>query len=335
MKLKAGFEDLTEKELQILYGTLLGDSGIHTDGCYIEMWHSKEQEDYMRWKVKNLKNLQMTFHSRFGYDKVTHDYREEIYATSRSHPFVRKIESKFYKKVNGKRLKILPVDVLWSLGPLGIAVWYMDDGSYVADAKTLELCSQSFSEDENKTIIDFFKKKFNIEFNLKTEGEKCVLKAYKDSTKFLDLVRPYIIPSLIYKLGSNFKYSQLRLKKDFEFEYGHRLDNYADGKVGTCGNPAGHGHSAKLTIGVAGKVNPETNMIMDFGDIKKIVKEKIIDKLDHRFLNIDVPEIGYPTVENMVLWIWKELKPFLPNLYFIKLNETSTSECEIESEVDG
>lgn len=329
----------TEEEKQVLLGTLFGDAGIHSDGRYMELWHSKEQEDYMKWKIDKLKKLIWKLHSRMGYDEVTNDYREEIYATTKSSDFIEHLGEIIYIKEKNKnhRRKVLREELLYMLKPLGLAVWYMDDGSFNKDAGGyIELSTQSFTIKENKLIIKMLKDKFNITGKIKMDNscKKPEIRLNVENTKkFFNLIRPYIISNLVYKLGENFTYSQLRLKKEFEFEYGHRLDGYANGKKGTCGNPAGHGHSAKLVIGVAGKVNPKTNMVIDFGDIKKIVNEKIVQRLDHSFLNVDIPEIGYPTAENMIFWIWKELKPFLPNLYFIKLNETSTSSCELEIEV--
>jgi len=129
--------------------------------------------------------------------------------------------------------------------------------------------------------------------------------------------------------------NEMLVSKEFEFEAGHRLDGYCEGKKNTCGNPAGHGHSYKLIVDVAGYVNPETNMVIDFKKLKSIVKRKVIDVLDHSFINDDVPEIGYPTAENMVVWIWEQLVEELGSgiykegkiyrLYEIRLYETRTS----------
>lgn len=121
--------------------------------------------------------------------------------------------------------------------------------------------------------------------------------------------------------------------KEFTFEYGHRLDGYADGKKNTCGNPAGHGHSGILQVSVMSTAatipNPETGMIVDFKELSKVVNEHVISKLDHAFLNIDVPEIGRPTAENMIGWIWEQLRKPLEEkkcaLVELKLWETANS----------
>jgi 6-pyruvoyltetrahydropterin/6-carboxytetrahydropterin synthase len=123
----------------------------------------------------------------------------------------------------------------------------------------------------------------------------------------------------------------IEVSKQFEFESAHKLEGYADGAPNTCGNL--HGHSYKLVVTVVGSINPETGMVIDFKDLSKIVKENVINKLDHSFMNQDYPEIGgelkRPTAENILIWIWTQLQPKLKStnhwLWEIKLNETSNS----------
>ena len=77
--------------------------------------------------------------------------------------------------------------------------------------------------------------------------------------------------------------SKIRLTKEFDFEVAHALHNYD----GPCQNI--HGHSYKLFVTVRGEPNADTSnpklgMVMDFGDLKKIVKEEIVDQLDHAIM---------------------------------------------------
>jgi len=86
--------------------------------------------------------------------------------------------------------------------------------------------------------------------------------------------------------------------KQFEFHAAHHLTCHE----GLCKNL--HGHAYILEIEITGEIQdlgPQTGMIMDFGNLKKIVHEHIIDKLDHSYLNETCPV--YPTAENMVIWI--------------------------------
>jgi 6-pyruvoyltetrahydropterin/6-carboxytetrahydropterin synthase len=104
------------------------------------------------------------------------------------------------------------------------------------------------------------------------------------------------------------------LTKEFKFDAAHKLA-WHEGK---CKNL--HGHTYKLQVFVSGKVN-ENGIIIDFYELKKIVSEKVLEKLDHSNLN-DI--IDNPTAENIVIWIWEQLRDSL-NLSELKLWETDTS----------
>jgi len=107
--------------------------------------------------------------------------------------------------------------------------------------------------------------------------------------------------------------------KKFSFEAAHNLVNYA----GKCENV--HGHSYKLIVKLKGE-QTESGMIIDFEDIKNIVNEHIIKILDHSNLNDLVVQ---PTVENIAIWIWDNLKNRFDNLnarlYEIEVWETETT----------
>ncbi|WP_340199515.1 6-pyruvoyl trahydropterin synthase family protein [Ascidiimonas sp. W6] len=142
--------------------------------------------------------------------------------------------------------------------------------------------------------------------------------------------------------------STIRITKQFNFETGHALYGY-DGK---CRNV--HGHSYKLSVTVIGTPITDTSnvkygMVIDFGDLKKIVKEDIVDVFDHATVfNKNTPHIelakelsdrGHnvilanyqPTSENMVIDFAEKIKKRLPEavkLYSLKLQETETSFAE-------
>lgn len=104
------------------------------------------------------------------------------------------------------------------------------------------------------------------------------------------------------------------VSKEFTFDAAHFLTKYH----GKCENL--HGHTYRLRVTVEGEIGEE-GMVVDFLDLKKLVKEKILDKFDHRNLN-DFFE--NPTAELVAEFIWKELKPEL-NLYEVVLWETENS----------
>jgi len=142
--------------------------------------------------------------------------------------------------------------------------------------------------------------------------------------------------------------SKIRITKQFSFETGHALYGY-DGK---CKNV--HGHSYKLSVTVIGTPITDTSnvkfgMVIDFTDLKKIVKEEIVDLFDHATVfNKNTPHVelakelsdrGHhvilleyqPTSENMVIDFARKIKDRLPNeikLHSLKLQETETSFAE-------
>lgn len=104
------------------------------------------------------------------------------------------------------------------------------------------------------------------------------------------------------------------LRKEYRFEAAHFIHNHP----GKCRNM--HGHSYRLFVSLAGKADPETGMIMDFEALSAIVRERVLQKLDHRFLNDLIP---LPTSEHIACWIWEQLKPQLDGLDQIELFETA------------
>ncbi len=81
-----------------------------------------------------------------------------------------------------------------------------------------------------------------------------------------------------------------------------------------CNNPNYHGHNYELDVSLEGEVDPETGYVVDLDVIKRIVEERVLCRLDHKNLNLDVPEFQElnPTTENIVIVIWRMLEDALP-----------------------
>jgi len=129
----------------------------------------------------------------------------------------------------------------------------------------------------------------------------------------------------IYRYGDRYLFraqDTVEIFKEFTFESAHRLPHVPDGHK--CGRL--HGHSFRVGIHLAGKVDPHTGWIRDFSEIKAIFKP-LYERLDHNYLN-DIPGLENPTSEVLAKWIWEELKPLLPELSAIRIHETCTSGCE-------
>ena len=101
---------------------------------------------------------------------------------------------------------------------------------------------------------------------------------------------------------------------------------------GKCSNPNGHGHNYRLEVIIAGEVDSLTGMIMDASKIAEVVNAKVIEDVDHRDLNRDVPwlEGRIPSAENFVDAIWDRIEPEIksisPTSFLLKLKlwETRT-----------
>jgi 6-pyruvoyltetrahydropterin/6-carboxytetrahydropterin synthase len=109
--------------------------------------------------------------------------------------------------------------------------------------------------------------------------------------------------------------------KEFTFEAAHLLPKVPAGHK--CGRL--HGHSFRVQVHVQGPLDPVLGWVMDFADLKKVVKP-VIARLDHYFLN-DIPGLDNPTSEVIARWLWRELRPALPELSKIVVMETCTSGC--------
>ncbi len=79
---------------------------------------------------------------------------------------------------------------------------------------------------------------------------------------------------------------------------------------GKCANLNGHGHNYTLEVTVKGEVDPRTGFVVDLKDLKEILNREVLEALDHRHLNKEVPEFAQqiPTTENLAIAIWKRLE---------------------------
>jgi 6-pyruvoyltetrahydropterin/6-carboxytetrahydropterin synthase len=118
----------------------------------------------------------------------------------------------------------------------------------------------------------------------------------------------------------------MELFKQFSIEAAHWLPNVpADHKCRRM-----HGHSFQIQVHVRGPVDPHLGWVMDFAEIKAAFAP-VEDEIDHRCLN-DVEGLENPTSENLARWLWKRLRPALPLLSKIVVQETCTSGCVFEGE---
>ena len=95
---------------------------------------------------------------------------------------------------------------------------------------------------------------------------------------------------------------------------------------GKCNNPNGHGHNYMLEVTVKGEVDPVSGFVVDLKQLKDVLHREVLDAMDHRFLNQEVPEFRetIPTTENLAIAIWKRLESKLrtARLHRVRVYET-------------
>lgn len=124
------------------------------------------------------------------------------------------------------------------------------------------------------------------------------------------------------------------------FNAAHRLfrEDFSDEKnlevFGKCSNPKWHGHNYTLYVTVKGPVNPETGFVINLKDLSRILKEEVIEQLDHRNINL---EVGFmqgklASAENIAIGIWEQIEAPIRNLgatlHCVKLLETENNIVE-------
>ncbi|MDZ7743548.1 MAG: 6-carboxytetrahydropterin synthase [Bacteroidota bacterium] len=106
------------------------------------------------------------------------------------------------------------------------------------------------------------------------------------------------------------------------FNAAHRLfrKDYSDEKnlevFGQCSNPNWHGHNYELFVTVKGEVNPETGFLVNLKDLSRIIREKVISKLDHKNINLEVDFMQgkFASTENLAMSIYHELEASVAGL---------------------
>ena len=124
------------------------------------------------------------------------------------------------------------------------------------------------------------------------------------------------------------------------FNSAHRLHhpNWSDAKnnevFGKCNLPNYHGHNYVIEVKVTGEIDPDTGYVIDLGILKGIIEEEILDRYDHRNLNLDLPEFKNvnPTAENIAVEIFNRLRKRLDVSFSLglRLYETERNFVDIE-----
>jgi 6-pyruvoyltetrahydropterin/6-carboxytetrahydropterin synthase len=112
----------------------------------------------------------------------------------------------------------------------------------------------------------------------------------------------------------------VRITRRLHFSAAHRLyrpdwgDERNSEVFGACSNPTWHGHNYEIDVTVSGEIDPETGFVVDLKKVRDLVQGRVIDDVDHKNLNLEVPwlEGRNPTTENLVVAIWARLESTFP-----------------------
>ncbi len=209
---------LTPEQRAYLSGMLLGDASIpafakRAANCTVEFSHTRRQEEYGAWKASLLapfiRTMRRAMVSRAAGEEKKHD---TVLWSSIRHPDFTEFRSIFYP--DGK--KTVPPNIADLLTIGGIALWYQDDGSldrYKGNVRYCLFATESFSVEGNHLLIEALRRHCGITPGLvtgvttmykgtrKLAGSGCRLYVRKaDMLHFCELIRPYVHPSMLYKL---------------------------------------------------------------------------------------------------------------------------------------
>jgi 6-pyruvoyltetrahydropterin/6-carboxytetrahydropterin synthase len=131
----------------------------------------------------------------------------------------------------------------------------------------------------------------------------------------------------------------LYLKRRYGFSAAHRLFNasFDDAKnwkvFEKCNNPNGHGHNYELELILSGPLDADSGMVVNILDLDQIVEEQLIEHVDHKHLNLDVPFLQgiNPTAENLAIAFYERLHPLIPGkavLVGVRLQESKNNLAE-------
>ena len=192
--------NLTQKQQDIIVGTLLGDGYAHANGkkAHLELKQSEEKKEYVLWLHKELENFCTSA------PKQRKD-NNQWYVNTRYDQQFSNLHSWFYPK----GVKIVPKNIKSILiNPLSLAIWYMDDGTLdyrVKDHYPFRLTTNSFTPRDNQRLVIALKENFGVDATVQStliRGKRYprIHIGVKGRDQFYKLVQPYILSCFKHKL---------------------------------------------------------------------------------------------------------------------------------------
>ena len=201
---------LSKRQKEILIGMILGDG--HLEKLYtpeigrLKVEHSYKQREYVDWLYEEFKDWVRTKPKRKlkkVWNKIHCNYGFSTYG----HRLLGYFQKEFYRE----RKKVIPSSLIKNITPLVLAVWYMDDGSIKSNRhKGIFLNTQSFNDCDVRKLQKILENKFGILSSTRKDekGEQIYIGG-KLGEKFVNVIRPYIIPSMRYKIPKVLRLTEL------------------------------------------------------------------------------------------------------------------------------
>ena len=203
---------LSKEQKSLLIGLLLGDGTISSNYVF-KLSHSEAQREFLEWKIDLLNkfgfknNGVKEYISTCGYNKGS----KVLYSQMSLNPTIKALRRTVYtpKKHITRRL------LNW-LTPIGLAIWYMDDGCINVNTSKQRSSIQHTIKiatcvdlDTAQVVVDYFKEVWDVQFRPFKEGKgtySIASSTESDCAAFIQIIRPYIeqVPSLLYKIRDNF-----------------------------------------------------------------------------------------------------------------------------------
>ena len=299
-------DELNEQQKDILkaYHDLKRLKSINSE---IRIFEEVRKLDFLYWVENKLKTLGFMYREENNYSDESHKIiTENFISTSKKNINLIDIQS---HKITDFNLYLSIV--LMSKGYISNEYFYLKNIS-------------EYLFEEVRTNLD----KINIQV-IKLEISKdswiARIKTKSDCQKLKTKLEDYfkVIPCIYEKFYQ--ETPKASITKKLVFDSAHFITDH-DGK---CKNL--HGGRYDIEITIKDRIDPTTGFVIDYSLIKNITKNLIINKFDHKTLNLTCPELSWrSSTEFLSIFIWEELIEYLPNLKKIKIYETETSYCEYE-----
>jgi len=188
---------------EMLFGSLFGDAGVYLSTksrhYHLMICHSPKQKEYMEWKESYLKPLSTGIKQATHYHRIRKKEYTTLTLRTTNHSYFTRLRKIFYPY--GK--KMIRRKLLNKLTPLGLATWFMDDGTTGINNRNypqLFISTCSFSQEENQIIKNYFLENLGIDIGIHGGKYPRLYFNKPNAIKLIQIMKPYIIPSMEYKL---------------------------------------------------------------------------------------------------------------------------------------